>query len=346
MKKIISLFKRDYEGDRKVVDAVTEGAEWVTNGEGYATRKWDGLAVMIDGDSVYIRYDAKKGRTPPVGFKPAQPEPDPVTLHWPGWVPLDNSRKAQITEALENSDMSSGDGTYELCGPKVGTRHGANPEQLDKHILVPHGKDVLSDCPRDYQGIMEYLRDKNIEGIVFYHPNGNMVKIKKADFPYEDKQQETVSVVLGVFNRPNVAKQVYCISENKLNQLMSEKIDKDFGEMRQPTLPDDIQGCLERAQTVDPLNSVGKLKSYTIEKGKSVLKIPNPVFMVRAEILPSLKLKQFIDAKIPLYFGIRSLQIPAVTTDPTSPYTHYDCRTLCFDLIPEDPRRNTDIDLL
>jgi hypothetical protein len=30
---------------------------------------------------------------------------------------------------------------------------------------------------------MDYLRDKPIEGIVWHHEDGRMVKIKKADFP-------------------------------------------------------------------------------------------------------------------------------------------------------------------
>lgn len=42
MRKVISLFKRDYEGTRLVFDEVVEGAEWVVAGEGIATRKWDG----------------------------------------------------------------------------------------------------------------------------------------------------------------------------------------------------------------------------------------------------------------------------------------------------------------
>lgn len=38
MKKIISLFQRNYDGDRLVRNEVTPGAEWVINGEGTATR--------------------------------------------------------------------------------------------------------------------------------------------------------------------------------------------------------------------------------------------------------------------------------------------------------------------
>jgi len=42
MKKIITLFQRNYKTDRLVRNEVTPGAEWVINGEGVATRKYDG----------------------------------------------------------------------------------------------------------------------------------------------------------------------------------------------------------------------------------------------------------------------------------------------------------------
>lgn len=188
MKKIMSLFQRDYEGNRKVRDSVTDGAHWVIAGEGIATRKWDGLAVMIRDGVVHKRYDAKSGRTPPEGFLPAQPEPDPVSGHWPGWVLADGPDSRYIREAVDKAvaryPEGIPDGTYEVCGPKIGTRHGANPEKLTGHVLIPHGKDVLPDCPRSFAGLMDYLRDQAIEGIVWHHPDGRMVKIKKADFPW------------------------------------------------------------------------------------------------------------------------------------------------------------------
>lgn len=190
MKKIISLFQRNYEGDRKVRDQVTPGAEWVLAGEGVATRKWDGCAVMVLQGKVFKRYDAKEGRVPPEGFIPAQ-EPDVATGHWPGWVPADGTDARYIREAVENAakqfPQGIPDGTYEACGPKIGTRHGANPEHLAEHVLIPHGKDVL-DAPRTFAELMDYLRDKVIEGIVWHHPDGRMVKIKKSDFPYITKK--------------------------------------------------------------------------------------------------------------------------------------------------------------
>lgn len=188
MKKIISLFQRNYNGNRKVRNEFCEGAEWVYRGEGVATRKWDGLAIMVKNGEVFRRYDAKPGRTPPEFFVPVQPNPDPNTGHWPGWVPADGPESRYIREAIDNAatEYPQGipDGTYEVCGPRIGTRHGANPEKLTKHVLIPHGRDVLHDCPREFSELMEYLREKSIEGIVWHHPDGRMVKIKKADFPY------------------------------------------------------------------------------------------------------------------------------------------------------------------
>ena len=65
MKKIISLFQRNYDGDRLVRDELVPGAEWVAAGEGKATRKWDGTCCMVRDGVLFKRYDAKAGKTPP-----------------------------------------------------------------------------------------------------------------------------------------------------------------------------------------------------------------------------------------------------------------------------------------
>jgi len=70
------------------------------------------------------------------------------------------------------------DGTYELCGPKV----QKNPERYSCHVLVRHGKEVLEDAPRTFDALRAYLAGRDIEGIVWHHPDGRMVKIKGKDF--------------------------------------------------------------------------------------------------------------------------------------------------------------------
>lgn len=179
MIKIKSLFQRNYDGDRLVRNEVVPGSEWVASGEGTATRKWDGKAVRILDGVVYVRYDAKKGRTPPPGFEPCQPAPDPETGHWPGWIKESGKNLAFIQQFM-NKGISNG--TYEFCGPTIGTRHGPNPENLDTHVLVLHGTDVIENCPRDYEGLKKYLSENLIEGIVWWHEDGRMVKIKAHDF--------------------------------------------------------------------------------------------------------------------------------------------------------------------
>ena len=57
-----------------------------------------------------------------------------------------------------------------------------NPDGFAAHVLVPHGADVLQDVPRDFEGVRAYLKDKAIEGVVWHHPDGRMVKIKRRDF--------------------------------------------------------------------------------------------------------------------------------------------------------------------
>lgn len=179
MRKIISLYQRNYDGDRLVRDEIVPGAEWVIAGEGVATRKWDGTCCKIEKGELYKRYDAKNGKTPPDGFMPAQ-DPDPVTGHWPGWLKVGlGPEDTYFREGFENRDVNDlDDGTYELVGPKV----NGNPEGLRYHTLIPHGDELITDLPRDFYHISSFLSVAGIEGIVWHHPDGRMVKIKAKDF--------------------------------------------------------------------------------------------------------------------------------------------------------------------
>jgi hypothetical protein len=180
MQKIISLFQRNYDGGRLVRNEVTPGAEWVINGEGIATRKWDGTCCMIKNGELYKRYDAKKGKTPPEGFAPAQ-EPDPVTGHWPGWLKVGDGQEDKWFRMGYLNTVVTKDGTYELLGPKI----NGNREEFENHFLIPHGLTVLEGVPRNYEELKEWFVDAKLEGIVWHHPDGRMCKIKKKDFGYK-----------------------------------------------------------------------------------------------------------------------------------------------------------------
>lgn len=178
MRKIISVWQRNYDTDRLIRDEVVPGAEWVLAGEGVATRKFDGTCAMIRDGQLYKRYDAKHGKTPPPNFEPAQ-DYDEVTGHMPGWLPVgDGPEDRWLREAMSDTLP---DGTYELCGPKV----QGNPEAYTAHALVRHGFEVLADFPRTFQVMREALSDGKIEGVVFHHPDGRMAKVKGKDFGFK-----------------------------------------------------------------------------------------------------------------------------------------------------------------
>lgn len=187
MKKIPTLFRRVFENGRKVgiVDELTPGMEWVLAGEGIATEKLDGSCCAVINGELYKRYDAKIGKKVPEGAIPCC-GPDPITGHWPHWVKVDpkNPGDKWHVAAWENTPSARlTDWTYEIIGPHF----QGNPYMLDKDILAPHGANTLSDVPRTFSGIREYLRTHNLEGIVFWKDQQPRCKIKKSDFGFEWK---------------------------------------------------------------------------------------------------------------------------------------------------------------
>lgn len=64
MKKIPTLFVRRFENHKvaEITPEVTKGYEWVLEGEGIATVKFDGACCAIINGELCKRYDAKKGQ--------------------------------------------------------------------------------------------------------------------------------------------------------------------------------------------------------------------------------------------------------------------------------------------
>lgn len=158
MKKIPSLFGRD---GANLTHDYHPLAQWVVDGEGIATRKWDGTAARWHDDQLWARYDAKRGKPLPAGFDACQ-DPDPITGHHPGWVPATRPEDKWIREAAGITTWQ--DGTYEACGPRI----GANPERFNTHMLIRHGTHPLPDVPRDRDGLLAYFAAHDIEGVVWW----------------------------------------------------------------------------------------------------------------------------------------------------------------------------------
>jgi hypothetical protein len=185
LRKIPTLFVRDPDDLRRVTRDVHPECTWVLDGEGVATRKYDGTCVMFDGVRWWARREVKPGKPTPDRFMPLNL--DATTGKTVGWEPIEQSAYAKYhAEALVNPYPPFAEWrpmTYELCGPKV----NGNPERVGRHILAPHGLMPVADVPLDYDGLADYLSRYDGEGIVWHwpQPDGNvrMAKLKRRDVP-------------------------------------------------------------------------------------------------------------------------------------------------------------------
>lgn len=180
MQKIPTLFERNPDDRRYVLDKVNPAAAWVLAGEGRATRKYDGTCVMLDqGGNWWARREVKLGRRRPDGF--VEISHDETTGKTVGWEPIYQSPFMKAWDEAWTIQRESGEpirpGTFELCGPKV----NGNPEQIDHHMLIPHGCDEVP-APRTFAGLAVWLHEHPWEGVVWHHLDGRMAKVKRRDF--------------------------------------------------------------------------------------------------------------------------------------------------------------------
>ena len=179
MEKIPTMFKRNPENMSEILNEPHPECLWVFEGKGEATQKYDGTCVLITATGGYFkRREVKKGKKRPENF--VEISTDENTGKTVGWVPVntDDPQDKWHMEGLRNS-WHVPPGTYELCGPKI----NGNPEKFEQHVLVSHETaKIFKDAPRNFDLLKGWLRDKDIEGLVFHNPDGRMCKIKKRDF--------------------------------------------------------------------------------------------------------------------------------------------------------------------
>lgn len=192
MRKMPCLFVREFVNNRiaNITEVVTPGCEWVLAGEGSAYIKRDGTACAVINGVLHRRYDAKRGKTPPDGAVPCDPAPDPVTGHWPHWLPVHDGdpqakwhMAAWLNAWVTPPDMCPfPDGTYELCGPHF----QANPERLDVDTFIKHDSEPVTEliADRTFNHLRTFVSAVHREGLVFHHPDGRMAKIRRADFGF------------------------------------------------------------------------------------------------------------------------------------------------------------------
>lgn len=185
MKKIPTLFEREFLPKHKVIAKpnVVKGFEWVLEGAGDATVKYDGSCCAVIDGVFYKRYDAK-GKNIPTGAIKCQDEPDPITGHFPCWVECSRTNPADkwFWNAFDNTNEIA-DGTYEA----IGKHFQGNPYNMGTDYLIRHGQTIIQLADRSFQGIKQYLTEKanngdGIEGFVFWKDGVPQCKIKSSDF--------------------------------------------------------------------------------------------------------------------------------------------------------------------
>ena len=129
MKKTLSLFQRNYDGDRLVRDELVPGAEWVAAGEGVATRKHDGTCCMWRDGKLWKRYELKAG-------KPALDAVTAAIAVLEDDQHFNAGRGAVFTHDGRNElDASLMDGLTRKAGAVAGVRRVKNPILLARAIL-------------------------------------------------------------------------------------------------------------------------------------------------------------------------------------------------------------------
>lgn len=181
MKKIPTIFKRNPKNMRELLEEPHPDCLWVFDGEGVATRKYDGTCVKIENGRYFKRREVKKGKKVPFNF--IEEMFDKNTGKRVGWVLVEDTPENKYhLEAFNSLKRPVRNGTYELVGPKV----QGNPEKYKIHTLVKHSEATpYHNVPRDFLGIADWLMDRDIEGLVFHHIDGRMAKIKKRDFGFK-----------------------------------------------------------------------------------------------------------------------------------------------------------------
>ena len=236
MRKIPTIFLRDEKNMRFVKNEVNPGCEWVFDGEGVATRKYDGTCCMVKNGNLWKRREVKPGKNAPSAF--LEVEHDQKTGKRFGWMPVTEDKEDRYQREAFALYEGVDDGTYELCGPKV----QGNPEGFSQHVLKAHGVEKYPDFPREFGKMAEWFLGKDIEGVVFHHPDGRMAKIKKRDFGLKRSDRGyyegrlTMDWKEWLKNEPDSEKRAFVIGERDriAEKVMFRLIDQAGGVVQHP----------------------------------------------------------------------------------------------------------------
>jgi len=179
LNKIPTIFIRDMSKQPALVTPEWHpDCLWVRDGEGLATRKYDGTSCLVRDGKLYKRRELRPGDAAPPDFESLGT--DENTGKTVGWVPVGEGPEDRWhREALDCENVLAYGGTYELLGPKI----QGNKDKRERHVLQAHRfARTYPMAPRTFEGLKAFLEENIIEGLVWHHDDGRMAKIKRRDF--------------------------------------------------------------------------------------------------------------------------------------------------------------------
>lgn len=183
MKKIKTIFERDWNGNGGVLDTPVIPLESLK--EAIATEKIDGTNVRITvRNHTLVRLEKRRN---PSKIEKARGIEEPWYMDADEYAPNDKFMW-EAARSTNLADVPDGEWSAEAVGESI----QGNPLNLKGHELalfslgrVPNFQNV----PLEYNAMKEWIKNQDsqygtgkIEGIVWHFPNGDMYKIKAKDF--------------------------------------------------------------------------------------------------------------------------------------------------------------------
>jgi len=186
MKKIKTIFERDWQGNKKVIDKYVEEFNPDLLIDAIATEKLDGMNVRATlRNGICVRLEKRRN---PDKIQKGKGIKEPWYKDTDEYSPEDR----WLFDALKNTDLLElPDG--EWSGEAIGTNIQGNPLNLPTNRIVffTLGQaPVFESCPTSFEELKVWLPQQKskygngcgIEGIVWHCENGEMYKIKLKDF--------------------------------------------------------------------------------------------------------------------------------------------------------------------
>jgi len=185
MRKIKTIFDRDWKGNRSVIDKYIEDKFLLRETKSVATEKLDGTNIRLTIRNHQVVRVEKRCNPSKI-----QKHQDIIE---PWYIDVDefNPQDKYIVEAVKSRTYEKiNDG--EWSGEAIGKKIQGNPLNLDGHTVCLFSCDEapkFDNVPTDYEGLKKWLPEQEskfgtgkIEGIVWHCKDGNMYKIKTKDF--------------------------------------------------------------------------------------------------------------------------------------------------------------------